>query len=192
VKNNFIIILATLVGWILFKYLLLGNVTFEQSFKFGFMYHGTALMIYAILATYNGIKTLRPTPDFLEGFKHVGKTVVGYGIGATAVVGIWHHLIVKDATHARLVSVLDTISSTFSSEEAFIDGVAESGLSSDLSLSEWITSQHEAAEIFYAAKTQISLSLMVYLLVGLFISFVASLLWTKVWVTTQHSDEKAR
>ena len=33
------------------------------------------------------------------------------------------------------------------------------------------TSQHEAADIFYSPKAQISLTLMVYLVVGIFISF---------------------
>ena len=33
------------------KYLLLGNVSFENAFKYGFLYHGTALVTLAILAT---------------------------------------------------------------------------------------------------------------------------------------------
>ena len=191
-KNNLTIILATLVVWILFKYLLVGNVSFEQSFKYGFMFHAMALMTYALLATYNGIRTLRPTPDFLDGFKHVAKTVVGYAVGATAVVGLWHHVIMKDATHARFISVLDTISTTFSSEEEYLNHITERNLPNNASLSEWIISQQEGVEIFYAAKTQISLTLMVYLLVGIFISFVASLLWTKVWVMPQQNPDKTR
>lgn len=169
----------------LFKYLLLGNVSFEQSFKYGFMYHGTAIVTYAILSTYRGIQTLRPTPDFLDGFKHVAKTVVSYAVGATAVVGIWHHVIMKNATHARYISVIETISSTFSSEEEYFRKMTESNLPKEDSLDAWVTSQQEAVEIFYAAKTQMSLTLMIYLLVGIFISFVASLLWTKVWVKPQ-------
>jgi len=192
VKNNLVIILATLVGWLLFKYFLVGNVSFEKSYKYGFMFHATALMTYAALATYNGIHTLRPTHDFLDGFKHVAKTVVGYAIGATAVVGLWHHVIMKDATHARFISVLDTISTTFSSEEEYLNHIAERNLPNNVSLTEWISSQQEGVEIFYAAKTQISLTLMVYLLMGIFISFVASLLWTKVWAIPQQNPSKFR
>lgn len=191
-KNNLVIILATLVGWLLFKYFLVGNVSFEKSYMYGFMFHATALMTYAALATYNGIHSLRPTPDFLDGFKHVAKTVVGYAIGATAVVGLWHHVIMKDATHARFISVLDTISTTFSSEEEYLNHIAERNLPNNVSLTEWISSQQEGVEIFYAAKTQISLTLMVYLLMGIFISFVASLLWTKVWAIPQQNPSKFR
>ena len=156
------------------------------------MFHATALMTYAALATYNGIHTLRPTPDFLDGFKHVAKTVVGYAVGATTVVGLWHHVIMKDATHARFISVLDTISTTFSSEEEYLNHIAERNLPNNVSLTEWISSQQEGVEIFYAAKTQISLTLMVYLLMGIFISFVASLLWTKVWAIPQQNPSKFR
>jgi hypothetical protein len=98
----------------------------------------------------------------------------------------------KDATHARFISVLDTISTTFSSEEEYLNHITERNLPNNASLSEWIISQQEGVEIFYAAKTQISLTLMVYLLVGIFISFVASLLWTKVWVMPQQNPDKTR
>jgi len=56
-----------------------------------------------------------------------------------------------------------------------------------LTLSDWVTAQHEAADIFYSPKAQISLTLMVYLVVGIFISFIASLLWTNVWGMQQTS-----
>ena len=44
------------------KYLLLGNVSFENSFKYGFLYHGTALVTLAVLATANGIRSMENTP----------------------------------------------------------------------------------------------------------------------------------
>ncbi|PCJ81499.1 MAG: hypothetical protein COA49_05240 [Bacteroidetes bacterium] len=177
--------MSTLLGWILLKYLLLGNVTFEASFKYGFLYHGTALLTLSVLSTANGIRVFDKTPDFLEGFKHIAKTVMVYAIGATLSVGIWHNFLMKDATHARLQNLKLQITNNYSSEEEYLANAKENGLPSDLSLSEWITSQHEAADIFYSAKTQISLTLMVYLVVGLFMSFVASLLWTKVWGVQQ-------
>ena len=191
-KNNLIIILATLIGWLFFKYLLLGIVPFEQSFKYGFMFHGTALMTYAFISAYHGIRTIKPTPDFIDGFKHIAKTVVGYAVGATVVVGIWHHVIRQEATHDRYISALETISTTFSSEEEYLHQINESNLPKDASLSEWIISQQEVVKIFYSAQTQISLTLMVYLVVGIFISFVASLLWTKVWIMPQQIPEKSR
>ena len=187
-RNNLLIIISTLVGWIFLKYLLLGNVSFENSFKYGFLYHGTALVTFAILATTNGIRTMGNTPDFLDGFKHIAKSVVLYAIGATLSVGVWHHIIVKKATHARLETLNLSISNHFDSEADFLVESENRSLGNELTLSEWVTSQHEAADIFYSAKTQISLTLMVYLVLGIFISFIASLLWTKVWGVQQTSS----
>lgn len=184
-RNNFLIILLTLLGWIIMKYLLLGNVSFENSFKYGFLYHGTALVTLAILATTIGIRSMENTPGFLVGFKHVAKSVIIYALGATLSVGIWHHVIVKKATHARLESLKVSISTHFESEADFQEESIKSNLGGDMTLSDWVTSQHEAADIFYSAKAQISLTLMVYLVLGVFMSFIASLLWTKVWGTQQ-------
>ena len=186
-RNNLLIIILTLAGWIFLKYLLLGNVSFENSFKYGFIYHGTALVTFAILATTNGIRTMGYSPDFLDGFKHIAKSVVLYAIGATLSVGVWHHIIVKKATHARLETLKLSISNHFDSEADFLVEAENRSLGTELTRSEWITSQHEAADIFYSAKTQISLTLMVYLVLGIFISFIASLLWTKVWGVQQIS-----
>jgi len=187
VRNNLLIIILTLAGWIFLKYLLLGNVSFENSFKYGFIYHGTALVTFAILATTNGIRTIGISPDFLDGFKHIAKSVVLYAIGATLSVGVWHHIIVKKATHARLETLKLSISNHFDSEADFLVEAENRSLGTELTRSEWVTSQHEAADIFYSAKTQISLTLMVYLVLGIFISFIASLLWTKVWGVQQIS-----
>lgn len=188
-RNNLLIIFITLLGWILLKYLLLGNISFENSFKYGFLYHGTAIVTFAILATVNGIRIMEHTPDFLVGFKHVAKSVIIYALGATLSVGIWHHVIVKKATHARLETLKLSISNHFESESDFQEETSKSNLGDDLELSDWVTSQHEAAEIFYSPKAQISLTLMVYLIVGIFISFIASLLWTKVWGTQQITSD---
>ena len=186
-RNNLLIIILTLAGWIFLKYLLLGNVSFENSFKYGFLYHGTALVTFAILATTNGIRTMGNTPDFLDGFKHIAKSVVLYAIGATISVGVWHHVIVKKATHARLETLKLSITNHFDSEADFLVEAENRSLGTQQTLSEWVTSQHEAADIFYSAKTQVSLTLMVYLVLGIFISFIASLLWTKVWGVQQIS-----
>ena len=186
-RNNLLIIILTLAGWIFLKYLLLGNLSFEDSFKYGFIYHGTALVTFAILATTNGIRTMGNTPDFLDGFKHIAKSVVLYAIGATISVGVWHHVIVKKATHARLETLKLSISNHFDSEADFLVEAENRSLGTQQTLSEWVTSQHEAADIFYSAKTQVSLTLMVYLVLGIFISFIASLLWTKVWGVQQIS-----
>jgi len=143
---------------------------------------------FAILATANGIRTMGNSPDFLDGFKHIAKSVVLYAIGATLSVGVWHHIIVKKATHARLETLNLSISNHFDSEADFLVEAENRSLGNELTLSEWVTSQHEAADIFYSAKTQISLTLMVYLVLGIFISFIASLLWTKVWGVQQISS----
>jgi len=187
VRNNFLIIFLTLLGWIILKYLLLGNISFENAFKYGFLYHGTALVTLAILATAHGIRSMENTPGFLVGFKHIAKSVITYALGATLTVGVWHHVIVKKATHARLETLKVSISTHFESEADFQEETNKNNLGSDVTLSDWVTSQHEAADIFYSPKAQISLTLMVYLVVGIFISFIASLLWTKVWGTQQKS-----
>ena len=187
-RNSLLIIISTLAGWIFLKYLLLGNVSFENSFKYGFLYHGTALVTFAILATTNGIRTMGNTPDFLDGFKHIAKSVVLYAIGATISVGVWHHIIVKKATHARLETLKLSISNHFNSETDFLVEAENRSLGAEQTLSEWVISQHEAADIFYSANTQVSLTLMVYLVLGIFISFIASLLWTKVWGVHQISS----
>ncbi len=187
-RNSLLIIISTLAGWIFLKYLLLGNVSFENSFKYGFLYHGTALVTFAFLATASGIRTMGNTPDFLDGFKHIAKSVVLYAIGATISVGVWHHIIVKKATHARLETLKLSISNHFDSEAEFLVEAENRSLGTEQTMSEWVTSQHEAADIFYSAKTQVSLTLMVYLVLGIFISFIASLLWTKVWGVQQISS----
>ena len=177
------------MGWILLKYLLLGKVSFENSFKYGFLYHGTALLTFAIFTTAHGIRTMGHTPGFLVGFKHIAKSVITYALGATLSVGVWHHIVVKKATHARLETLKHSISNHFESEADFLAEADKNDLGIDLTLSDWVTSQHKAAEIFYSPKAQISLTLMVYLMVGIFISFVASLLWTKVWGKQQITSE---
>jgi hypothetical protein len=188
VRNNLLIIFLTLLGWIIMKYLLLGNVSFENSFKYGFLYHGTALVTLAVLATANGIRSMENTPGFLVGFKHIAKSVIIYALGATLSVGVWHHVIVQKATHARLETLKVSISTHFESEADFQEETNKNNLGNDVTLSDWVASQHEAAEIFYSPKAQISLTLMVYLVVGIFISFIASLLWTKVWGMQQISS----
>ncbi|MFB1021038.1 MAG: hypothetical protein QMC37_12475, partial [Flavobacteriales bacterium] len=101
---------------------------------------------------------------------------------------VWHHLIVQKATHARLETLKVSISTHFESEADFQEETNKNNLGNDVTLSDWVASQHEAAEIFYSPKAQISLTLMVYLVVGIFISFIASLLWTKVWGMQQISS----
>jgi hypothetical protein len=179
------VILPVLLGWLLMKYALLGSASFETSFQWGMFYHATALISLAIGSTWMGIRGSINTPDFLDGFKLVAKDVISYAVGATALVSIWHHWIMKGSTLARLEDLKNGMRNRFESETAFQEYLTETGFSNELKLSDWLEHSIGQAELLYAPSIQFSLSLMVYLVIGLFISLIASFLWTKVWFTQQ-------
>jgi len=84
----------------------------------------------------------------------------------------------------------ELVKTQFSSETEYLTYVSENGLDPHLPLSDWITATISQIEIMYSPQTHISLSLMAYLLLGLFISLIACVLWTKVWFAQQVSIEK--
>lgn len=182
-------VLLIVLGWLLLKYLLLGNVSFEDSFKYGMMYHGGALLFVSFGSAWLGVKSGNPTPSFLDGFKSIAKATVGYAVGAAAVIGIWHHVYMGNATNTRLQEQVSGIQNQFSTEEAFRSFAAENDIPATVSLEDWMARSIEQIETLYAPGVQITLSLMLYVVLGLFISLIASFLWTKVWFV-QHPAKK--
>jgi hypothetical protein len=136
----------------------------------GMMYHFAAMLGIGFTACWIGIKTFDITPDFFDGFKHVAKHVLSYSLGATVSIWVWYHYIIADATLERFNAMKELVKTQFSSETEYLTYVSENGLDSP--------------------QTHISLSLMAYLLLGLFISLIACVLWTKVWFAQQVSIEK--
>jgi len=72
------------------------------------------------------------------------------------------------------------VNTQFNSEAEYMSYVRDNDLDPYIPLSEWITSTTTQIELMYAPQTHISLSLMAYLVLGLFISLIATVLWTKV------------
>jgi hypothetical protein len=179
--------LLLLFGWIWLKYTVLGS---ESSFMWGMMYHFAAMLGIGFTACWIGIKTFDITPDFFDGFKHVAKHVLSYSLGATVSIWVWYHYIIADATLERFNAMKELVKTQFSSETEYLTYVSENGLDPHLPLSDWITATISQIEIMYSPQTHISLSLMAYLLLGLFISLIACVLWTKVWFAQQVSIEK--
>ena len=54
-----------------------------------------------------------------------------------------------------------------------------------MSLEQWVEKEVEGLEMIFSTGIQTSLTMMTYLLIGLFISLIASFLWTKVWFMQQ-------
>lgn len=183
-------VILVVLGWLLLKYILLGRVSFEDSFKYGILYHGTALVAIAFASAWLGIKKNPTTPQFIDGFKSIAKAVVGYAVGAAASIGAWHHVYMAKATKARLQEQLSGIQNQFSSEEAFRVFANESNMPATVTHADWIERSTEQVEVLYAPGVQISLSLMLYLVIGLFISLIAGFLWTKVWFV-QHPSKNS-
>jgi hypothetical protein len=174
--------LLLLFGWIFLKYHMLGS---ESTFMWGMMYHFTAMLGIGFTACWIGTRTFRETPEFFEGFKHVAKHVLSYSAGATVSIWVWYHYIIADATLERFNTMKEMVKTQFSSEADYLSYVRENGLDPHLSLSDWITSTTSQIELMYSPQTHISLSLMAYLVLGLFISLIANVLWTKVWFAQQ-------
>lgn len=183
------VVIGALFGWLLLKYILLGTVEFEESFKYGIFYHGIALMIISFGSAYLGIKNNSKTPSFIDGFKYIAKATTAYAVGAAAVIYLWHHQYMATATSNRLNQQLTDIQNQFPDEETFRAFVVENDLPATLTHSDWINRSTEQVEVLFAPGVQISLSLMAYMVVGLFISLIAGFLWTKVWFV-QHPSKK--
>lgn len=181
-------ILLILIGWVGFKFLLLSYSTFETSFLAGIIYNYTALIAIALLSVVNGLKRFSETPEFLDAFKLVAKNVIAYSVGATIVITIWHHYIIQDVTAKRLEDRIYEKANAFESEEDYAVFAEGNPALENLSLEEWVSKETEGVEMIFSMDIQASLTMMVYLVMGLFISIIASFLWTKVWFVQQRHN----
>ena len=182
-------ILFLILGWIGFKYFLLGYTSFETSFLGGIIYNYTALIIIAVLTVITGVRTLDKTPDFIDAFKLIAKKVLVYSVGATLAIAFWHHYLIQDITAKRLEERIYEKMNAFGSDKEYAVFVEENPALKGLSLADWIAKETESVELIFSMGIQTSLTMMVYLLIGLFISLIASFLWTKVWFTQQSINE---
>ena len=181
-------ILLILLGWVGFKYFLLGYTSFETSFLAGIIYNYTALIAISVASVISGIKNFDKTPDFLDAFKLVAKNVLTYSVGATLAITFWHHYIIQDITALRLEERIYEKENAFESEEAYALFIEDNATLQSVSLEEWIEREIEGLEMIFSMGIQTSLTMMCYLLIGLFISVIASFLWTKVWFVQQRPN----
>ncbi|MBM55569.1 MAG: hypothetical protein CMB32_03320 [Euryarchaeota archaeon] len=182
-------ILFLILGWIGLKYFLLGNASFETSFLAGIIYNYTAMIVIAVLCVITGIRTLNQTPDFIDAFKMIAKKVLVYSVVATMAIAFWHHYLIQDITTKRLEERIYEKKNAFGSEEEYAVFVEENPALNGLSLEEWVAKETESIELIFSLGIQTSLTMMAYLVIGLFISLIASFLWTKVWFTQQSKNE---
>lgn len=180
-------VLITIAGWILFKYFLLGSVSFVDSFKYGMFYHYIALIILAFGSAYIHLKSNSKTPTFLEGFKYIAKATIGYAVSAAIAFWIWYHKIMALSTANLLAERIKWYNELFDSEESFKLFAEENGKSQ--TLSEWISNNVEIAELMNSAGTDFTITLLAYVMLALFVSLIVSILWTKVWFV-QHPSKK--
>ena len=76
----------------------------------------------------------------------------------------------------------------FETDEEYAEFVSENPGLQNLSREEWIEKETESVKLIYSMGIQTSLTMMLYLVLGLFISLIASFLWTKVWFTQQRQN----
>ena len=181
-------ILLILLGFIGLKYVLLGSSTFETSFLVGIMYNYTALIVIAVFGVIQGVKKFDYTPGFLDAFKHIAKKVIAYSVGASLAITIWHHYIIQDITAKRLEDSIYEKKNAFENEEQYAVFVEENPILKGVSLEEWIAKEIESIEMVFSMGIQTSLTMLSYLVIGLFISIIASFLWTKVWFVQQRHN----
>ena len=179
-------ILLILLGFLGLKYCLLSYTTFESSFLAGIIYNYTAIIIIAVFSVIEGVKHHDNTPEFIDAFKLIAKKVLIYSVGASLAITVWHHFIIQDETFQRLEERILEKKTAFNSEEEYILFVEENPTLKGISLESWIEKEIEGVELIFSMGIQTSLTMMLYLVIGLFISAIASFLWTKVWFV-QHS-----
>ena len=182
---GFLHILLILLGWIGLKYALLGSTSFESSFLAGIIYNYTALILIAFLTVFKEVKTRVNTPEFLDAFKLIASKVMLYSLGASFSITFWHHYLIQDITAKRLEDRVYEKMNAFENEEEFAVFVEENPALKGMSLEQWVEKEVEGLEMIFSTGIQTSLTMMAYLLIGLFISLIASFLWTKVWFTQQ-------
>ena len=181
-------IILILLGWVGFKYFLLGYTSFEISFLAGIIYNYTALIAIAVLSVITGIKKFTETPEFLDAFKLIAKNVLAYSVGATLAITFWHHYIIQDITALRLEERIYEKMNAFENNEAFALFSEGNPTLEGVSLEDWIEREIDGLEMIFSMGIQTSLTMMCYLVIGLFISVIASFLWTKVWFVQQRHN----
>ena len=182
---GFLHILLILLGWIGLKYVLLGSTSFESSFLAGIIYNYTALIVIAFLTVFKEVKTQVNTPEFLDAFKLIASKVMLYSVGASFAITFWHHYVIQDITAKRLEDRVYEKMNAFKNKDEFAEFVEENPVLKGMNLEQWIEKEVEGLEMIFSTGIQTSLTMMTYLLIGLFISLIASFLWTKVWFTQQ-------
>ncbi len=181
-------ILLILLGFLGLKYCLLGYTTFENSFLAGIIYNYTAIIVIAVFSVIQGVKHHDKTPEFLDAFKLIAKKVLTYSVGASLAITVWHHFIIQDITFQRLEERILEKKNAFNSEEEYAIFVQENPTLQGLSLQSWIEKEIEGVELILSMGIQTSLTMMLYLVIGIFISVIASFLWTKVWFVQQRPN----
>ena len=185
---GFIEIILIVLGWFVLKFGILNHTSFETSFLAGIIYNYTALIIIAIVCVYRGIKEHSSTPPFLDAFKSIAKKVLTYSVLASLSITAWHHYIIQDINAKRLEEIIYEKQNAFESDKEYAEFVIENPDLQKLSREEWIEKETESVKKIYSMGIQTSLTMMLYLVMGLFISLIASFLWTKVWFTQQRQN----
>lgn len=176
------------MGFLWLKSLLLGYTTFENSFLAGIIYNYTAIIVIAVFSVIQGIKHHDNPPEFLDAFKLIAKKVLTYSVGASLAITVWHHFIIQDITFQRLEKRILEKKTAFNSEEEYAIFVKENPTLQGLSLQSWIEKEIEGVELIFSMGIQTSLTMMLYLVIGIFVSVIASFLWTKVWFVQQRPN----
>ncbi|MAO45855.1 MAG: hypothetical protein CL823_01760 [Crocinitomicaceae bacterium] len=179
-----------LVGLCLLGYLvlngLLGNMPFELSFIWNLIYNYTVMIIIAVISAYWGIKHSEVTPLFIDGFKFISKQVLLYSIGVSLMTPLWHFVFAKEATQHRTDIKISEIKGV--TDKQFNEFVKVNPNLEAVSKEDWIENQIASVEFFSSAKIVTSIYLLAYLVIGLFISLVATFLWTRVWFVQQRPN----
>ncbi len=185
---GFIEIILIILGWFALKFGILNHTSFETSFLAGIVYNYTALIIIAIVCVYRNIRENSSTPPFLDAFKLIAKKVITYSILASLSITVWHHYFIQDINAKRLEEIIYDKQNAFETHDEYIDFVGENPELQNLSREDWIEKETESVKLIYSMGIQTSLTMMLYLVLGLFISLIASFLWTKVWITQQRQN----
>ena len=179
-----------LVGICLLGYLilngLLGNMPFESAFSWNMIYTYTVMIVIAVTSAYWGVKLSEVTPSFIDGFKYVGKRVLLFSLGVSLITPLWHFVIAKEATQIRTDIKISEIRGV--TDEQYAENVELNPNLEFVTKQEWIDNQIASVEFSSSAKIVTSVYLLAYLVIGLFISLIASFLWTKVWFVQQRPN----
>ena len=95
---------------------------------------------------------------------------------------LWHFVFAKEATQLRTDKKISEIKGV--TDKQFNEFVEANPNLESVSKEDWIENQIASVEFFSSAKIVTSIYLLAYIIIGLFISLVASFLWTKSLVCT--------